>query len=131
MDARILSLIDDIKLPNGWTLGIHQSHDGRDDYLQVCDPKGIDNVTGQSYPWGGCKWRLSKHMTDAEVVQTAFLATMSAVEHETREQFLYKGVSIFDPHYDIEQLYLLRVVGALDKREDPTTTNSLQGKHTS
>lgn len=29
-------------------------------------------------------------------------------EHEARENFKYKGASIFDPHYDVEKLFELR-----------------------
>lgn len=54
--------------------------------------------------WKGRKWYLSPHKTDGEVVQTAFKAVMTAMEHEIREMFTYKGVSIFDPHYDIDKL---------------------------
>lgn len=77
-------------------------------YLQVECVEGACNVTGAPMVWKGRKWRLSPYMTDGEVVQTAFLAVMAANEHETREKFTYKGVSVFDPHYDIEKLVELR-----------------------
>lgn len=76
-------------------------------YLQIeCD--GKCNITGVPMQWKGRKWKLSLHMTDGEVVQTAFMATMAAMEHEVREQFTYRSVSVFDPHYDIEKLVELR-----------------------
>lgn len=85
-------------------------HDGNF-YLQIeCD--GKCNVTGEDLSWSSRKWRLSIHMTDSEVVQTAFMATMAAIEHEAREAFKYKGASVYDPHYDVEHLYALRVSGA-------------------
>lgn len=65
----------------------------------------------------GRKWWLSEFMTPSEIVQTAFLAVLTAVEHEAREQFTYRGLSIFDPHYDVEQLFDLRAApGALEVR---------------
>jgi hypothetical protein len=68
-------------------------------YLQIaCSSKC--NVTGDPMRWTGRKWMLSEHMTDGELVQTAFLATKIAVEHELRETFLYRGQPIFDPHYE-------------------------------
>lgn len=82
-------------------------HDGNY-YLQVECNEGTCNVTGQPLVWRGRKWRLSPHMTDGEVVQTAFMATMAAMEHEIREKFTYRTVSVFDPHYDIEKLVALR-----------------------
>lgn len=74
----------------------------------VIEADEVDNVTGGRTTWRSRKWRLSPHMTDGEIVQTAFLATLTALEHETREQFKYRGVAVFDPHYDIEKLVALR-----------------------
>lgn len=109
------SIIKDITLPSGWTLLIQDA--GYDQpYLQISDQKGTCNVTGEPLTWKGRKWRLSWHMTKSEVVQTALMATLAAVEHETREQFLYKGQPIFDPHYDVEDLHLLRAANMLDAR---------------
>ena len=88
-------------------------------YLQV-RAVGTCNMTGQPLEWGGRKWFLSPHMTKSEVVQTAFKAVLTAVEHEAREQFLYRGKTIFDPHYDVDQLVELRCrVDCLDERVPP------------
>lgn len=90
-----------------------------EDYLQIKVNDGKCNVTGGDWAWTGRKWRLSAFMTDGEIVQTAFKAVLTALEHEAREQFLYRGVSIFDPHYDIEKLVELRRSGdgGLKERE--------------
>lgn len=76
-------------------------------YLQI-EFDAVCNVTGNAMSWTSRKWKLSPHMTDSEIVQTAFKAVLTALEHEAREQFTYRGVSIFDPHYDIERLVELR-----------------------
>jgi hypothetical protein len=56
-------------------------------------------------------------MTKSEVVQTAFKAALTAIEHEARERFTYRGQSIFDPHYDVDQLVELRArADCLDER---------------
>ena len=73
-------------------------------YLQVQCKNGVCNVTGSSFPWNGRKWNLSKYMTDSEVVNTAFKAVLTAVEHETREKFLYRAKPIFGPHMDVDFL---------------------------
>lgn len=87
-------------------------------HLRVVCTDGRCNVTGALYTWTGRKWRLSPHMTDGEVVQTAFLALLTALEHEAREQFTFQGVSVFDPHFDIHKLVALRSQpGALVERE--------------
>ncbi|MFZ3194084.1 MAG: hypothetical protein WA154_12880 [Moraxellaceae bacterium] len=77
-------------------------------FLRVCPKEGTCNVSRQELNWKGRHWRLSQWMTDGEIAQTAFMATLAAIEHETRERFTYKGVSVFDPHYDIDALVALR-----------------------
>ncbi len=52
----------------------------------------------------GRKWYVSPHMTQSEVVQTAFSAVRWAEEHELRELFLYRGERIFGPHHDVNAL---------------------------
>lgn len=118
------SILSGITLPFG--LKLYLEH--KDDYsvLRVGDPNATDNVTGKPYPWKGRKWLLSEHMTDGEVVQTAFLAAMTAIEHEARETFKYKGQAVFDPHYDINKLVSLRgQPDALKEREDITKAAEL------
>jgi hypothetical protein len=66
-----------------------------------------DNTDPFDVSWSkqkGRKWYISRFATDAEVVQTALKATLSAQEHEVREQFLYKGKAIFGPHLNLERL---------------------------
>ena len=107
---------------NDWTIEAHRhidhlSSNGGRMYLQV-RVKGKCNVNGSPWEWTGRKWDLSIHMTKSEIVQTAFKAVMTAMEHEVREQFLYKGVSIFDPHYDVDKLVTLRrKTNCLDERK--------------
>lgn len=50
------------------------------------------------------KWFLSFHMTDGELVQTAFGAALQAEEHECREFFLYGGHRVMNPHLSLEAL---------------------------
>lgn len=68
------------------------------DYLQVSFT-GCDGTQ-----WSGRKWKLSDHMTKSELVQTALKAVLTAEEHESREQFRYKGRTLFGPHLDVDAL---------------------------
>lgn len=77
-------------------------------FLQVSCPEGKCNVTGAPLPWKGRKWYLSASCTGSEVVQTAFKAVLTALEHEARESFHYKGVPVCDPHLDLENLVIQR-----------------------
>lgn len=92
----------------GFSFVLGADRGGSDWWLQVECYEGTDNVTGKPMTWKGRKWRLSSHMTKSEIVQTAFKAVMTAMEHETREKFTYRGATIFDPHYDVDRLHALR-----------------------
>ena len=50
------------------------------------------------------KWYISPWSTEGEIVQTALKAILTAMEHEVREVFQYKGVPVFHPHTDINAL---------------------------
>lgn len=72
--------------------------------LRVTCKEGKCNVTGQPHSWNGRWWRLSQHMTDSEIVWTCWKAVLTALEHEAREQFTFKGVPIADSHVDVHKL---------------------------
>ncbi|PTS86452.1 hypothetical protein DBR00_02535 [Pseudomonas sp. HMWF032] len=69
--------------------------------LRVSCEEGTCNVSGKPLVWKGRHWLLSPHMTEGEIVQTAWLALQVAMEHEMRENFRYKGAMVFGPHFDI------------------------------
>ena len=75
-------------------------------YIQV-QFKAPDTCTNQEADWNGRKWYVSKFATQDEVVLTCFKAVMTAVEHETREHFLFHGKAIFNPHPDVGMLLKL------------------------
>lgn len=60
--------------------------------------------TGIRQEFHGRKFYLSKHMTQDEVVKTAFLAFKLAVEHEIMEGFSVGGKVLFNPHVDFTEL---------------------------
>jgi hypothetical protein len=91
--------------------------DGDRPYIQVAfDEQCID--TGRIVEQRGRKWMLSPHMTDSEVVQTAFAAVLMALEHEAREVFQYRERNIYAPHFDVEALVQLVDARKIDVRGD-------------
>lgn len=50
------------------------------------------------------KWLISPDATDSQIVQTAFKCVLTSAEHRCREAFKYKGVRVYGPHYDVEDL---------------------------
>ncbi len=67
-------------------------------YLEACV------VTGVMEEQRTRKWRLSPHMKESEIVQTALGLALASAEHVVREHFLYKGEQVFSPHFSTEAL---------------------------
>ncbi len=111
---RAKSLLERVTYP-GLTFEVQQEVDGRNQ-LRVQCPKGVHASTGLPWAWNGRWWRLSEHMTDSEVVSTAFKAVTTALEHEAREAFQFDAVPIYDSHLSIYALKQIRREGHLDER---------------
>lgn len=64
------------------------------------------NCTSSGAPlvWKGRPWRISLYATDTEIVWTCFKAVLTALEHEARELFKFKGVAVADSHVNIHNL---------------------------
>lgn len=63
-----------------------------------------DTYTGAVAKQYTRKWLLSPHMTESEVVQTAFKCCLTSMEHRCREDFKYHGARVFGPHFDVRDL---------------------------
>lgn len=87
-------------------------------FLQVVCHRGNCTIAGMPLVWRGRKWVLSLHMTDAEVVSTAWMAVQAAVLHELRELFRFDGAAIYDGHHGLEELKALALTPR-DSREPP------------
>ena len=78
-----------------------------EDYIQLQETTTC-NRSGEPYLSKGRKWKWSQFMTKSEIVTTCLKACLQYEEHEARENFKYKDVSIFDPHFDCDALVKLR-----------------------
>jgi hypothetical protein len=114
---RFKAILADIDF-RGWTFNV--GVDGSRCYLQIgfVATDYSDPERGKVNVWKGRKWLLSPHMTRSEVVQTAFLAVITAVEHEAREAFHYRNCAIFCPHFTVDALVDLTKAAPRDARED-------------
>ena len=63
-----------------------------------------DTETGEPERQHGRKWYVSRFSTDSEIVQTAFKAILTSLEHFAREHFLFDGVPVLGPHFDLQFL---------------------------
>jgi hypothetical protein len=112
--ARIFRVVSDIRYPGvSFFLGRHGPSGPL--YLQV-EATVEDATTGESSLMHGRKWHLSEWSTDSEVVQTAWLAVKTWLEHEARERFTYRGRSVFGPHLSVSALSDLVDRAAFDVR---------------
>lgn len=82
-------------------------HLGEDDnrlWIQVQFYDKCNSGTGEQQLQKCRKWMLSRHMTDSEIIDTAYAAIERAVQHELREQFKVDDVSLYNPHIDFNHL---------------------------
>jgi hypothetical protein len=79
------------------------------------------NKTGKNQEWHGRKWYLSEHMTDDEVIKTAYAAFKATVEHEIMEGFKVNGITLFNPH--VSYLSLLSISNQEISREPHVEEN--------
>ena len=98
--ARFEALLEEVTFRD-WR--VHLEDDATCFYLQwIFDAP--DAMSGQLCEQRCRKWRLSFYSTDAEVVQTAWAAALMAVEHEAREDFLFRGARIYGPHASLDAM---------------------------
>lgn len=74
-----------------------QTYDAGRLFLQVAYTAPCTK-TNKPTDYKGRKWYLSSHMTDDEIVKTAYAAVKTAVEHEVMEGFRIGGSPLFNPH---------------------------------
>ena len=101
-EAEFRAILDQISF-GSWKFQLRT--EGERTFLRVADPSGVCNVSGQPLPWAGRWHPLSPWMTKSEVVQTAFHAAKTAMEHEIRERFKYRGRTVFGPHFNVDLLW--------------------------
>ena len=73
-------------------------------YIQIENLDGVDALTDLPAPWKGGKHYISLYACRQEVVSTVYTAIMAAEMHEMRENFHFRGRSIYNPHIDPDVL---------------------------
>jgi hypothetical protein len=63
----------------------------------VDDPSAVLQQFGRS-------WAIELDYNRDQIVQTAFKACLTSMEHRTREGFKYKGERVFGPHFNLDDL---------------------------
>lgn len=93
-------VLDQIRYKD-WTLDAQEYGPGIAIQVRFDSP---DSQTGRPERQAGRLWPLPFDWTVSDLVRTAFLAIMTAEEHEIRETFRYRDRAIFGPHFDVEVL---------------------------
>lgn len=96
----------------GPDLNVQLRYDDKRPYIQLFCANGTCAVTGEPASWSSRKWMLSLYMCRSEVVRTVHKAYEAAILHEANEVFKYKGISIYDPHYDVEAMVNYKMIDA-------------------
>ena len=94
----------------GKTIGIRVEYDNEFENGRVflqCTYSCPCIKTGNMEEWHGRKWYLSRHMTDDEIIKTAYTAFEACVKHEIMEGFRVDGKILFNPHINYEELLLI------------------------
>lgn len=61
----------------------------------------VDVDTGKMELQKARKWYISPYSTETEIVETAFKACRTSMDHVLKEHFLYRGRRVYSPHFDI------------------------------
>lgn len=61
-----------------------------------------DIETGAVERQNARKWYISAHSTETEIVETAFKACRTSMEHVLKEHFTYLGRRVYSPHFEIQ-----------------------------
>ena len=101
---RFARILDDVGF-DGWRFAVEDAAPGL--CLMRVRFEAPDNATGETSEQVSRPWPLTHGMTASAVVGTALKAVLTAIEHEARERFTYKGAAVFGPHYDVEELLAL------------------------
>lgn len=64
-----------------------------------CNVNGGEPVTQYTR-----KWVIDAEADDGAIVRTLFKLVLTSIEHEAREQFTVDGKTIFQPHFNLDQL---------------------------
>ncbi len=97
--VRLMTVVSRIQFP-GVTFQLEHKEHGL--ALRVHCPDGVDALTGETAPWQGRAWPVSLDTSNGELVQTAFKALLTAMEHEAREAFTFQGKRVMQPHRKME-----------------------------
>jgi len=110
-------ILNDVYIRDTFTDGRFLLYDEADRVLVQIRFMATNHMGGPLVEQKCRKWTVSRYSTKSEIVQTAFKAAMSAVEHELRENFRYRDHPVFSPHFNVDAMVTLCEERKYDIRE--------------
>ena len=104
------------------TFRVLQKGDG---FLLQLEYFEADINTGKVEKQRARKWYVSPFSTETEIVETAFKACRTSMEHVLKEHFLYDGARIYSPHFNVRARVMLAEQNDFDGRDYPTSLEVL------
>lgn len=86
-----------------WTFSVNCSLDRVYLYAAWCAPCNFKGGNDEAQMTR--RWLIRPEASRSEIVQTAFACVLTAMEHEIREQFLYRDRAVFGPHHGVDELW--------------------------
>ena len=102
--AELLQVVDWLRFP-GYTFWVGTL--AADVYFLQVRYDEPDVMTGVKETQQGRMWAFPADQTPGQVVQTAFKAILTSLEHRAREHFTYRGKPVLQPHLDVDRLWEL------------------------
>jgi hypothetical protein len=95
--SEVDAIIQQVEFRDGWFV-VHEKGDGW--LVQLCY-FDKDVHTGEREIQHCRKFYVSPHMTETEVVETAWAACQRSMMHRAGEYFTYRGKRVYSPHFSI------------------------------
>jgi hypothetical protein len=112
--VRAANVVGDIRFP-AYSFQVSRSPDAV--YLSVVYNEP-DVATGNMAVQTGRRWVIETHWNEAQILQTAFKAVLTSLEHRAREHFTYKKLAVLNPHNSLESLCAMGALQAREKAAD-------------
>ncbi len=101
LEARVQAVLEQVRFRD-WTFHTESQGEGT---LLWCEFQALDIVSGALATQQSRRWWVSARTPRSGIVFIAWGAILSALEHEAREEFKYRGRRVAGPHMDVDEIW--------------------------
>jgi hypothetical protein len=98
----VAAILSEVTFPGYWWI-VTKDSDGVRIHARFMAPCNV--AGGEPQEQRTRRWGIRPEASKSEIIGTALKCVLTSVEHETREQFKYKGKAIFGPHFNVDILW--------------------------